>query len=173
MKRLFFALWPNEQTRQKVADITNLLDAAAIKKYHPENLHVTLLFLGNVESSVEQQLRQRVNKVIAEPISITFDQFSFWSKPAVLCLTATNIPVMFVRLVDAIRELASDCGINIQQPHNNPHITLARKAKTKPAIDFDPVLLEAQSFVLVQSISTQDGSHYQVLQRWSLQSSVN
>ena len=46
-QRLFFALWPDEGTRERLATLA--LDDITVRWVSRDNLHVTLAFLGSVD----------------------------------------------------------------------------------------------------------------------------
>ena len=81
MKRLFFALWPDGETRKKIDKINQQIKDEQLKKFSPNNLHVTLVFLGNVDEKTELQIKQSVKKINATAFEVIFDQISFWKKP--------------------------------------------------------------------------------------------
>ncbi|MFA6163784.1 MAG: RNA 2',3'-cyclic phosphodiesterase [Methylobacter sp.] len=87
MSRLFFALWPDDNIRQELGRLSQAIQAAGLKSVNPQNLHVTLVFIGNVDSAVESLIKQSVADISVEPFVLTFDQLSYWSRPKVLCLT--------------------------------------------------------------------------------------
>ncbi|WP_221896434.1 2'-5' RNA ligase family protein [Bathymodiolus japonicus methanotrophic gill symbiont] len=57
MKRLFFALWPSEQTRKQIDNFNQSLKLDGLRKVSSANLHITLLFLGNTDAKIECLLR--------------------------------------------------------------------------------------------------------------------
>ena len=56
MKRLFFALWPDDEVRAKLLDKARLLPINTGHHVPPENFHITLVFLGNVEDQAIPEL---------------------------------------------------------------------------------------------------------------------
>ena len=52
-RRLFVALWPDEETRQRCATISNALAIGQAQPVPAANIHVTLLFLGNLAAETE------------------------------------------------------------------------------------------------------------------------
>ena len=84
MKRLFFALWPTDKVRKQIDSFNCSMPSAHLKKVKAENLHVTLVFLGHVDTESELMLRQSVSDINVEPFDLHFDQLAFWSKPRIL-----------------------------------------------------------------------------------------
>jgi 2'-5' RNA ligase len=58
VKRLFFALWPSVATRKAVDKFNQTLKVPGLKTVKADNLHVTLVFLGNVDRQTERLIKQ-------------------------------------------------------------------------------------------------------------------
>jgi len=166
MKKLFFALWPSDETRQELMRLQKSIDAKGIRQVPAQNLHATLVFLGNVDEATEVVLKQRVTDIFIEPFTLTFDQLSYWSRPRILCLTCRQFGQEVVALAEALDQVAADCGIRTDTRPYTPHITLARKARAIEQ-DFTPIIWQAESFCLMESCSVPEGVYYKVLQQWS------
>lgn len=169
MKRLFFALWPNAETRKQISNFNHSINVDGLKKVKVDNLHVTLVFLGNVDAETEVLIRQAVDDIKLKPFVIPFDRLLFWQKPRVLCLSTEHYDSQLSILVNALTCRVEQFGINSDDRPYKPHVTLARKAHK--LIDFDvlPIVWEADSFCLVESLSIPGDVHYQVLQRWGFE----
>jgi RNA 2',3'-cyclic 3'-phosphodiesterase len=168
MKRLFFALWPDHQTRQSLLRLSHLMLAQTMKAVRPRNYHVTLVFLGNVDESTELLITQRVEAIAAQGFELSFDQLSYWRQPKVLCLTSRHAVGEAAALVAALEKQVSECGLHIETQPYIPHVTLARHARSAPEISFAPIVWRAESFCLVESCSQSSGVVYKVLRQWSL-----
>ncbi len=167
MKRLFFALWPDDQIRSQLIDISQQLIAPTVKIVKPYNLHCTLSFLGNVDAETEKRLRTYCDDIVSEPFSLTFERLTFWKKPRILCLLAEPVSGI-MNLVSQINDRAQMAGIRTESRPYRPHVTLARKASDNIKLSFEPIDWPAQDYCLAASISTETGVQYQVLQRWPL-----
>ncbi|MGZ5009884.1 MAG: RNA 2',3'-cyclic phosphodiesterase [Methylobacter sp.] len=165
--RLFFALWPDDETRQALGHLNQSIAAKGLKLVQPHNLHATLVFLGQVNKEVESLIKQAVTDITTQPFTLTFDHLSYWRRPRILCLTcrqpAPN-PVMI--LVSALETVAENCGLHIDTRPYTPHITLARHVRHLPNIEIEPIVWRAEAFSLVESCSEPEGVHYKVLQQW-------
>ncbi len=165
--RLFFALWPDDETRQALARLDRSIPTKEFKWVQPHNLHVTLVFLGQVDKDAELSIKQSVVGITAEPFSLTFDSLSYWSRPKILCLTCLQpLPEAAVLLASALAATAANCGLQTDTRPYTPHITLARHARYLPNAKFEPIVWRAEAFCLVESCSEPDGIRYRVIQQW-------
>ena len=164
--RLFFALWPDDQTRGKLASLNKSIEAKGFRPVQPQNVHVTLVFLGNVDVASELLIKHSVTGISAKPLVLTFDQLSYWSKPKVLCLTCSHPPDELEMLVTALNTEVASCDLQTDTRPYKPHITLARHAQYLPDITFESIVWRAESFCLVESCSDPDGVCYKVRQQW-------
>lgn len=164
-KRLFFALWPDQHTRRRCIELTAGLKVNA-RPVAAANLHVTLVFLGNVDPAIEHALCQAAAELTIEPMQLSFDRLSYWRKPAVGCLTASRRDPAIEHLAADLADIASRLGVVLDEKPYRPHVTLYRKLQHPIAAEFDAIEWRADGFCLVESRSTPHGVEYQVLQRW-------
>ena len=167
MKRLFFALWPDETTREQIDSLNQQLDGAG-RKLIPQNLHVTLVFLGNVEDDIADAVERLAAEIRAAPLELVFDELDYWKRPRVICLTCRRQPDKVYDLVNQLTRMVKGFPIRLDQRPFRAHITLSRKAQQRPDLVFEPIQFKAQDLALVQSVSTEHGVRYRVLARWPL-----
>lgn len=170
MKRLFFALWPDDETRQNIIQFDKLLTNSKLRKVRSKNLHVTLVFLGNVELEQEEKIVAAANAIKAPAIEMQFDQLTFWQqKRGILSLTSSSQPQSLLNLVEQLQDIVLAQDVALEKRPYTAHITLARNLKTLPDISVKPPIdWHSQSFVLVHSVSTDHGVDYQVINTWPL-----
>lgn len=190
--RLFFALWPDDETRQALVRLSQSVEAKEFKWVQPHNLHVTLVFLGQVDNDAEALIKQSAAEIAVPSFELAFDKLSYWSKPKILCLTClppaptvdcTNAggtppvsggteqcrkPAEAAMLASALEAIAQNCGLQTDARPYTPHITLARHARYLPRLKFKPIIWRAEAFCLVESCSEPDGVYYKVIQQWPL-----
>jgi len=166
MKRLFFALWPSDKVRKQIDAFNCVMPTARFKKIKADNLHVTLVFLGNVDVETELLLRQLVSDIKVESFVLHFDQLAFWSKPRILCLLTQHYDEQLLMLFNALKGKVEQCSIKTEDRPYKPHITVARKAGELSDAEAFVIHWPVQSFCLVESCSTVGGVHYQVIQSW-------
>jgi len=169
MKRLFFALWPSDATREKIIEFDDLLTDPRLKKVATKNLHVTLVFLGLLDEKQEQNIIKAANNIAASLINMRFDQLTLWQqKRGILCLTSTSQPKSLLTLVKQLQDSVSAQGIELEQRPYTAHITLARNLKQHPEINVEAIPWHSNKFVLVHSVSTDHGVDYQIIDSWPL-----
>lgn len=173
--RLFFALWPDDETRQALARLHQAIATKRLKLVQPHNLHVTLVFLGQVDAVTESVLKQAVTDITTQPFTLTFDRLSYWRRPRILCLTCQQpAPEPAIVLVSALETAAADCGLQTDTRPYTPHITLARHVRHLPDLEIEPLIWRAEAFSLVESCSEPEGVRYQVIKQWPfIKPSVN
>jgi 2'-5' RNA ligase len=165
--RLFFALWPDDETRQNILHIQQAVTMTVFKPVPAQNFHVTLVFLGSVSKTLESTLKAHTTSIQSEPFNLVFDQLQFWPKARVLCLTSQQPHSLIVDLATAISNAASICGLKTDSRPYRPHVTLARHGQAFNRQSCPALTWRAQAFCLVESCSTFEGVRYQVLEKWN------
>jgi RNA 2',3'-cyclic 3'-phosphodiesterase len=172
--RLFFALWPDVDTRAQIAKA-----AAALRltgDAHPvplENYHVTLAFVGEVTTSQLAVLQQIGRGQRAAGCTIRFDAYDYWPDPQVAVAIAREAPAALTLLWTQLhQDLALHQGaLNLKRPHSSlrTHITLARKVAQAPVLQaMSPFHWNARSFSLLRSDTSGARSVYTVVDTWPL-----
>lgn len=169
MQRLFFALWPDDSVRARIAAVTAELPVRQGRRVPPENLHITLEFMGYVEGSARACAEAVADSLAAAPFEIRFDQLGFWPGPRILWLGASMIPESLIRLQSLLHEGLMQCGMELEDRPFKAHMTLMRKASLAGRIGaIDPIDWRVECFVLVESATHSDGAVYRVLKTWKL-----
>lgn len=168
-QRLFFALWPSEEVRSGLAEVMASLHVGHAKPVPAENLHITLLFLGSVTTQTRTCAEAIAAGIAGHPFELSLDQIGFWPQSGILWLGARELPESLAALVRDLHLGIAGCGIDLDARPFKPHVTLMRKAlvvrRERP---LGAVAWRVDDFVLVESKTTRDGSHYQVLTSWRL-----
>ena len=169
MKRLFFGLKPDQEASIRCSSLMRVIGNVESQVVPVANLHVTLMFLGLVSTEQENALIEGAATITPVKTSIHFDQLSYWEKPGILCLTASDTDERLLALVKQLMELAEKMSVRFDGRPYQAHVTLARKAK-QPPIEFvlEPIVWRAKSFCLYESCPTDDGVAYHILKEWSL-----
>ena len=169
MKRLFFALWPDNGVRARLAEVTGSLPVNAGRHVPPQNLHITLVFLGNVEEQDIPGLAAAAARLEIPRFSLQIDRCGWWKQAKVAWLAPAYTPAPLLELVGQVNRLSTKAGLPVDKRDYHPHLTIARKV-TRPltTLSFEPVRWDVREFCLVESVTHQQGAKYQVMQRWGL-----
>ena len=172
--RLFFALWPDANTRERLADAAHAVRLGpATRLVAQENYHLTLVFIGEVADSQRALLQAIGRSHGVRRCRIEFDAYEYWREPKVLVAAARNSPAA---LVDQGKRLRSDLAANrlgelaLQAPAPlRPHVTLARKVAQAPVLQaMTPFSWTPLHLSLVRSDTGGLQSVYTVVDTWPL-----
>ena len=169
-KRLFFAVWPDEALSRDLARISGWSTKRSGGRRVPtENLHLTLVFLGDVFPEQSELLSELTGAITVSMIRLTFDQIEFWEKPRILCLASshTDQGADLVDIVGRLRSLARSLGLKVENRPYRPHVTLVRKVRhlhQPPSIE--PVTWLVNGICLVESVPVKGRYRYRIVQQW-------
>ncbi|MFC1602839.1 RNA 2',3'-cyclic phosphodiesterase [Pseudomonadota bacterium] len=169
MQRLFFALWPDHELRNRINTLASELPGQGGQRHHPDDLHMTLVFLGSVAPAQRACIEQIGDEVQVNPFTLSLDQIDYWARPRILFLGATDTPAPLASLVESLQSGLVGCGFKPEERAYKPHVTLIRKAKQPRTFNFvAPIDWTVSEFVLAGSCAGEPPPRYQVLKRWSL-----
>jgi 2'-5' RNA ligase len=133
----------------------------------PENLHLTLVFIGNSNAAQEACYRRALLKLKFAPVALDIDHMGFWREPRILWAGPKETPTALVALVEGIQTLLQPCGFSPEPRPFRAHVTLKRKCSgpTPDWGELSPVRWFADTVALVWSQSTPRGVRYQPLLR--------
>ena len=169
MKRLFFALWPDNAVRGRLAEVAGLLPMNTGRRVPPDNFHITLVFLGNVQEQVVPELAAAAERLRQTGFSLQIDRCGWWKRAKVAWLAPATTPALLLDLVEQINLLSRMAGLPVDKRDYNPHLTVARKV-TRPLtnLTFEPIQWGIKDFHLIESVTHQQGAKYQVIRSWPL-----
>lgn len=161
MRRIFIAVkvHPGDNLKNMLSSVRNDLAGENIKWIDPDNIHVTLAFLGETEES----RIQAVIKVLRGTCS-GFGKFEFILKNAGVFKSLTNprviwvgvdAPVELVMLNDIINKRLKDLEFQIEDRIFRPHVTIGR-VKLLQAQDSLKSLIEKYRDVEFQKVPVEE-----------------
>jgi 2'-5' RNA ligase len=169
--RMFLALWPDPDLRAALAARAAWLRQSMAGRWtRPENLHVTLVFLGDVDAERRETVRRIAGEIEASGFCLVFDQAQFWPRNGIVALAPAATPPALTELAGCLSERLRAEGFALERRSFRPHLTLARKGsatETRIALP-EPVVWDAAEFCLVESRSGPEGSDYRVAATWPL-----
>lgn len=187
--RLFVALDPPDPVRRRIGAMQAELRRAAgrhadeVRWVPPENVHLTLQFLGAVPEERLEALRGAIARTAAHSRPLALEVkgaggFPSARRPRVLWAGLTGeVPALAVLAADLGRELAP-LGFPPEDRPLSPHLTLgrAREGRGAPGLggalaqagSQDAVLWRADTLVLYRSHLGPSGARYEPLQAFPL-----
>ncbi|AXM94400.1 RNA 2',3'-cyclic phosphodiesterase [Pseudomonas plecoglossicida] len=154
-KRLFFALSLSDAQRRSLAQWRRGLSLRSGKPVPSENLHLTLLFLGDVDAGQVPAICAAVD-TLARPgaaLRLLLDQLKVWPRANVLVLEPDETPVALRQLVYGLQQALLPLGFAEQAREYRPHLTLSRdyRGQAPEATVAPEFFISARHFTLYES----------------------
>ena len=167
-RRLFFALWPEDELRTRIVRATRAeVRGTGGKPTPPENLHMTLHFLGAVPDELIAPLIERVSVLPLDPFDLTLDQYGYWQRARTLWLGLQETPPALAELARDLGGISHELGLPRQRRAFIPHMTLARKVnRLTPRDPPRSMHWPVNEFVLIESVLGGRHSRYTILEHF-------
>lgn len=179
--RLFIAIELPDEVKRQLAGMRR--DIAGVRWVVPEQLHLTMLFLGDQTEETVQQLNAVLSGIRVEPFELEISRTGCFPNarfPRVLWVGFMPQPEL-TRLAERIRAAVESCGIVLEKRSFSPHITLARVKQpgagavtgflSQTICSKSPPIYVSQ-FVLFQSCLTQQGAIHKPIRRFSASTTI-
>lgn len=167
--RLFFALWPDDATRDALNRTGKWLQQHwGGRRMRAETLHLTLAFLGSTPVDRLDTLFACADSIQSDAFELTLDLPGYWRHNRIGWLGASETPPPHLELVGALNTRLLEEGFPVDTRPHVPHVTLLRNAAGGEVPKCAPVLWTASDFVLVSSRTESCGAQYEVIRRWPL-----
>ena len=167
--RLFFALWPDDATRDALNRTGKWLHQHwGGRRMRADTLHITLAFLGSTPADQLEALFACADAVQTDAFDLVLDQAGYWRHNRIGWLGATQTPPPYVEMVGVLNAALRGAGYSVDARPHVPHVTLLRNSVGGAVPECEPVCWPISDFVLVASRRESDGMHYDVIRRWPL-----
>lgn len=168
-QRLFFALWPSEETRRALWQVSGKLHQTwSGRRVKPDTLHMTLVFLGDIEIARQDALRGLAAGMDMRRFSLNMNHAACWRHNKVGFLSPEESPPEMLQLVYGLEDKLEAASFPFDERPYKPHLTLLRNTRCTTQVPFEPVRWNVEEFVLAASSTTDHGPIYQLLGRWPL-----
>ena len=175
MARLFFAVFPDAETRVHIAAAARALELAGrARVVTAENYHMTLAFLGEVPDLKLATVRKVGSTLRARGFAVRFDAYEYWPQAKVIVAAAREVPASLQTLWQQLQaSLAKHHPVRHHPARDQkplkPHVTIARKVRHAPLLQtMAPFSWKMQEFSLVRSDTGGAVSLYTVVDTWPL-----
>ena len=132
MTRIFIALRLDDITRALISGLGGQVPGA--RPVTAEQLHLTLRFIGDVDGTTFEDIREQLRELSALPISFSISgvgHFPPRGQPRVLWAGVEPSGELII-LRNKVNRILKLCGISPEQRKFHPHITLARLKNSSP-----------------------------------------
>lgn len=168
-ERLFFALWPDEASRAALAALAREALPGRGKLVAPENLHITLVFLGGADPQQRACAERAAGAAAAPAFTLRLERLGGFRRAGVLWSAPCETPAPLHTLVDGLNRGLAPCGFEPETRPYHAHVTLARKLERRVRErPHPPIEWPVQAFHLVQSHLHAQGARYRILRSWPL-----
>jgi 2'-5' RNA ligase len=139
----------------------------------PQDMHVTLSFLGQVEPSHLEPIQQSLAALHADRMRLELNGAGVFANGGILLAKVKPSPNL-LNLTEQVLQAMERCGFPREQRPFTPHVTLARskgRIRIGSRQPGDPAFMqvfEAGEFCLYQSFTRPEGSQYLVLRAFPL-----
>jgi len=167
-RRLFFALWPDQGVRDALQAWQKVCLPESVRPTHRDDLHLTLHFLGQVDADRVDDLLVLGRNIHVPRFELILDHLGHFARPRVLWAGLESEPIALRNLHEDLAEGLRDLRFELESRPYRPHVTLARKVRTRPEIpDLHAIGWQARRWALVESCPGQVPL-YTPLQTWDL-----
>jgi len=177
--RLFAAINLPEELKSRLAGAVGGINAAGLKKVGPENLHLTMKFLGEVDEKKVEFIKQKLGEIKAEPFKVSLGGIGFFPNEDYIKVVWVGVSEGGQEIINLQKEMDSKLSeIGFAKEKNfEPHLTIARVNFLKDKVGLKKMLqmldfsggFEARSFDLMQSTLTPKGPVYEKLREFLLE----
>lgn len=171
--RLFIGIGlPPELAHTLALAARDLISGNRIRWTPPENLHLTLSFLGQVAPGRIPTIEQALEGIHSPPLPLELDGAGAFPRAGILYVQVKPTPALLT-LAEQVFLSMETCGFAREQRPYTPHITLARiKNIGKSGIHLreqqSPAFhqrFEARELRLYESLTLPEGAQYKVLHK--------
>jgi len=173
--RLFVAVRPPDEVRDALIDTIEGLDGARWQA--DEQLHLTLRFIGEVDTPVANDLAAAFAGIVAPPFDLSLEGVSYFERKGMPTSIWARVPLVpeLTRLQRKVERACQSVGLPPESRRFMPHITIARLPRTAGWIA--PWLARhaglrttwpVEEFILFESHLLASGAHYEAVAHFPL-----
>ena len=168
---MFFAAWPPPEAQQALGDLAGRLKSECGGRALPaRNIHLTLVFLGEVARERLLRLEALAAAVTVPRFEIRLDHVGYWRHNRVVWAGIERGAAELLALAVGLEQALAGDGFRFDQRAYVPHITLLRNARRAPAAAaVRPVAWPVYEHALVESVPFERARLYRVLRTWPLE----
>ena len=168
--RLFFAVWPAPEIQRALGELGKALQRrCGGRAIVAGNIHLTLVFLGDVARDRLPRLDAVAAAISAPPFDLSVNRVEYWRHNRIVWAGVERCPDALQSLVAHLEQALVAEGFHFDRRPYVPHVTLLRNARRAPSdAATRAVAWPVIRFALVESVARERGRVYEVLREWPL-----
>jgi len=168
--RVFFALWPDPATRNRIAQHgLELAVRADGRATAATALHMTLVFVGAVPIDSLASISEAADSVRVPNFVLSLDRLGTWRGNGIGWLAPSHVPDAALQLSENLRIALRERGIAFDAKNFKAHVTIVRKLARPAAMELVAAIeWNVQEFVLMRSRLAAEGARYERVGQWTL-----
>jgi 2'-5' RNA ligase len=161
-------LWPGDAVREQLAAWSRELRAVCGGRApRPEDLHLTIAFLGQVPRDRIGEIERAAGSVAPRAATLVLDRPNYWKHNRIAWAGASAAPAELDRMAFELRDALTRSAIAFDAKPFVSHVTLLRDARAPGALPaLAPIRWEVDGFVLAESSPRPGGGRYEILRAW-------
>jgi 2'-5' RNA ligase len=164
VQRLFFALMPPVDVARRIAAQADTLEIDG-RPGDTARLHLTLAFLGKVESHTLDDLFDTAARIDLPRFTLVLDRLGLFRRARIAWFGPSQVPPV---LLDLATKLDKNTARAIEKARYRPHVTIRRKIDSVGSGAIEPIEWPVRDFSLVVSGENGHAGAYRELRRWPL-----
>ena len=182
--RLFVGLAVDEAVKETLERLTLRLRAKddGLRWSTPDQWHVTLVFLGDVDDAARTRLVRELAGVRQPALTLRMKQLGVFERVGILH-AEVEVSAELLRLYEGVASAVRQVGLEVEDRPYRAHVTLARSRNREGRKTIERLRRsaeqqrlsarwEAEEFLLYESQLSPSGSKYVVRERFVLQKQV-
>ncbi|HUP97045.1 MAG TPA: RNA 2',3'-cyclic phosphodiesterase [Usitatibacter sp.] len=162
MARLFYAIWPDESSTERLRALAESLAPRTGGRPVPrDNIHLTLAFLGELDD--ERAAVAATVSVKFRSFQLSLDRLGSFRRARVSWAGSAQAPQALMKLESGLVGTLRDLGFALEERPFAAHVTLLRKIeRTLAAEPIEAIAWNVREVTLVASRA----GRYEVIERW-------
>jgi 2'-5' RNA ligase len=160
-------LWPDVAALDELFRVAQKLQrSGGGRAMRRDNLHLTLVFLGDVVRENIPRLMAIAGGLPWAAFDLEFGTMGYWQHNRIVWIAPHVPPQALQDLVVALVSALSDAKFDFDHRPYVPHVTLLRDTRSPTALPKLAFEWPVQNFALVEAVREERGPDYRVLARW-------
>jgi 2'-5' RNA ligase len=165
-ERLFFALLPPPAVRAELGRLAAWCERrCGGRAVAPENIHLTLLFLGELTPTQAAVARQAGDGLTVAPFEVRLERIEYWPGPRLYCAVPLQ-PLAAAAALAAALQQAMRALVAMPERPFSAHVTLLRRPRRLHELPMPPIAWTATGFCLMRACRLAGELRYEPVESW-------